>query len=352
MSEDLDLSSPLKIFYSYSHRDEQFRIGLANAIALLRRQGLIQEWHDRNIVAGTDWNGAIDGKIETADLIALLISPDFIASDYCYGKEMAAALDRQARGEADVIPIVVRNTDLTNAPFAHLQYLPKDGVAIAEWPSIDSAYKDVAVGIRTAVDRIRHHRVRTTQDLNPAAHVREDRVLDAAIAQEIPLHEPREVAVQVRLRASEGLGLAVEQDAVANLKETKSYSCRADDVRSSEPFRIPWSLEDVNRGDIALSLRLDAPKLENPTVEKNIKVHLFRDSGVFIFFVIASVEGTYDLTAQLLCKNFSLAERILKTSARKHQGPPAGPGLASEWVIASCPLEVRAKAIGAVASGA
>src|SRR6476469_1148381 len=163
-----DFSAPLKIFYSYSHADEQIRLELAKAIALMRRQGLIEDWHDRKIVPGADWAAEIDSHLDEADIIALLISSDFINSDYCFGKEMTRALARNNDGIAEVIPNIVRAVDLTGAPFAHLQYLPKNGIAIKKWPDVDSAYKDVAVGIRTAVDRIKHRRASEIQAATPA----------------------------------------------------------------------------------------------------------------------------------------------------------------------------------------
>lgn len=351
MPEDLDATAPLKIFYAYSHADEQFRTDLSKSVALLRRQGVIQEWHDRQITGGEVWADQISNHIEEADIIALLVSPDFMASDYCFGKEMRRALERQVQGSVDVMPIILRDTDLTGAPFSHLQCLPKDGKPIRNWDNLDSAYKDVAIGIRTAVSRIKYQRARTVQENSPDALVKEDRVLDAAIAQEIPLYQPREIAIQVRLAPSEGLSLAIYADVLGAGNRERSYSVTRSDVRTSQGFGIPWSREELRRGHLGLALRLDAPRLENTTAEKNIRIEPFRDSSVFTFLVSASAEGTYHLTAQLLCKDFSLTERILKTSARQHQGPSGSPGEITEHVIAAVPLEVRARTMSATAKG-
>src|SRR5438874_2288017 len=97
--------APLTIFYSYAHEDESLQKQLERHLSLLRRQGLISGWHDRQIVAGTEWAQEIDARLETASIILLLISSDFLASDYCYGIEMQRALERHQRGEARVIPI-------------------------------------------------------------------------------------------------------------------------------------------------------------------------------------------------------------------------------------------------------
>jgi len=264
---------------------------------------------------------------------------------------MQRAPERQRDLSADVLPIIVRDVDLTNAPFAHLQYLPKDSVPISNWPNIDSAYKEVAVGIRTAVDRLRHRQAAQMQVATPAASIRENRKFDAAIAEEIPLRRSREVAVQVHLHASEGLAVAIEQDLAGGGVRARSYSCLPSDLRSSDGFSLPWSQKDLQNGDIDLYLRLDAPGLEVIIPEKKIKVQPFRDSGVFTFQVIAASEGDYHLTAQLLCKDWSLAERILSTHASEHQGPGGGPGATSEPIIASVPLQTRARAMSATASG-
>src|SRR5437763_13933053 len=98
----------LELFYSYAHRDERWRKRLEVHLSNLRRQGLIAEWHDRNISAGTTWASEIDIHLNTADIILLLISPDFISSEYSYSVEMMRAIERHEAGEACVIPIILR----------------------------------------------------------------------------------------------------------------------------------------------------------------------------------------------------------------------------------------------------
>jgi TIR domain len=111
---------PVSLFYSYSHRDERFRRTLESHLSVLRRSGLITEWHDRMIGAGGDWRGEIDRNLATADIVLLLVSPDFLASDYCWGEEMTKALQRHERGEARVIPIILRPCRWRNTPLASL----------------------------------------------------------------------------------------------------------------------------------------------------------------------------------------------------------------------------------------
>jgi replicative DNA helicase len=140
------------VFISYSHKDERFKESLEEHLAVLRRAKKISHWSDRKIVPGTSWKSEIDHNIETSDIILLLISSSFIASGYCYEKELAVALARHEAENAVVIPIFVRPADLTDEPLMGLQGLPKDAVSVAEWSNEDLAWRDVARGLRTVVD--------------------------------------------------------------------------------------------------------------------------------------------------------------------------------------------------------
>jgi tetratricopeptide (TPR) repeat protein len=144
--------SPVTVFYSYAHEDESLRNELNKHLSNLRRQGIITEWNDRQIVAGTDWMDAIDTHLNTADVILLLISPDFLASDYCSGIEMERALQRHQAKEARVIPILLRPVDWKGSLFAHLQMLPTDARPITTWSNRDKAFADVVTGIRRAIE--------------------------------------------------------------------------------------------------------------------------------------------------------------------------------------------------------
>lgn len=139
------------LFFSYSHVDENLRDQLEIHLWGLRRQGLIDSWHDRRILAGDEFGAAIDGHIDTADVILLLISPDFIASDYCYEREMRRALDRHQRGDARLIPVILRPCDWHDLPFGKLLATPKDGRPITKWPNLDEAFQDVVSAIKGAL---------------------------------------------------------------------------------------------------------------------------------------------------------------------------------------------------------
>jgi hypothetical protein len=108
-------AQPIEIFYSYAHEDEKQRKELDKHLYNMRRQGLIAEWYDRDISAGMEWEHEIDIHLNTAQIILLLISPDFMASDYCYSIEMQRAMERHEAGEARVIPIILKHVDWQDA---------------------------------------------------------------------------------------------------------------------------------------------------------------------------------------------------------------------------------------------
>jgi tetratricopeptide (TPR) repeat protein len=143
--------TPIEIFCCYAHEDEAWLRKLEKHLSLLKRQGLLSLWHDRLIAPGTDWAKTIDKHLETASVILLLVSADFFASDYCYGIEMQRALEREAAGEARVIPILVRPADWTDVSFAHLQALPTDAKPIVSWRNKDTALADIVAGIRRVI---------------------------------------------------------------------------------------------------------------------------------------------------------------------------------------------------------
>src|SRR5947209_3541721 len=115
-----EIHAPVEVFCSYAHEDEALHRELEKHLSLLRRQGLISEWHDRQILAGDEWAADIDQHLETASIILLLISPDFFASDYCYGVELQRALERHQANEARVIPILLRPVSWEGTPFSKL----------------------------------------------------------------------------------------------------------------------------------------------------------------------------------------------------------------------------------------
>lgn len=149
-------SKAIELFFSYSHRDEEMRDELEKHLSILKHRGLISAWHDRKIDAGEEWKGEIDEHLNSAQIILLLISADFLASKYCYDIEMKRAMERHESGEARVIPIILRHVLWKGSPFSKLQALPTNAEPIKDgkWRSVDEAFADVAEGLEEAINRL------------------------------------------------------------------------------------------------------------------------------------------------------------------------------------------------------
>lgn len=135
---------------------------------LLQRQKILEECYGRSVEAGQEWAPALLARLEQADIILLLLSADFLASDYFWGVEMARALTRHREGSAFVIPIIVRPVELTDAPFMHLQCLPSNSKAVVAWSIEDEAWANVAHEVRRVAERIRHGGACTLHDVDHA----------------------------------------------------------------------------------------------------------------------------------------------------------------------------------------
>ena len=151
--------APVTLFYSYAHEDEPLRDELCGHLKILERRGLIASWYDREIQSGDDWHSKIDQQLRMADIVLLLISTDFITSDYIFGNELTVAMQRHAAGMTTVVPIIVRAVNLESEdaealPFMKLQALPTDRRPVTSWPNRDEAWTNVAKGLRTTVKSI------------------------------------------------------------------------------------------------------------------------------------------------------------------------------------------------------
>jgi tetratricopeptide (TPR) repeat protein len=145
------------VFISYAHVDAGLLHDLSAHLSALKRERLVDAWDDRQILGGDDWSDEIDSRLNAADVILLLVTADFINSEYCYGKELARALERHEdpKDRAIVIPIILRKCDWESAPFARLQALPPGGARpLSEWKTPDDYYTAVTKGLRQRLKRL------------------------------------------------------------------------------------------------------------------------------------------------------------------------------------------------------
>jgi hypothetical protein len=142
-----------KLFFSYSHKDEDLRNELEIHLTMLKRQGFIETWHDRRIDVGDVVDNKISKELDQADIILLLVSPYFLASNYCYDIEMHRALERHSSGEAHVIPVILHPCDWHPAPFGKLLAAPADGKPISKYANLHEAFLNVVTSIRSLISK-------------------------------------------------------------------------------------------------------------------------------------------------------------------------------------------------------
>lgn len=167
----------LHVFKSYSHVDDELRKELDKHLSFLQRQGVISSWDDRRIGLGEEIHGEIRAHLESADIVLLLVSADFLASDYCYDVEMQRALERHKQGTARVIPVILRPCDWKEAPFGMLKACPNDGKPVVNHTTPDEGFLQVAQAIR----QVAKEKVANTKSLGPNESDKPDNMLAAPI---------------------------------------------------------------------------------------------------------------------------------------------------------------------------
>jgi hypothetical protein len=318
----------------------------------LRRTGLISSWHDRAISPGSEWKGDIDEHLKTADLILLLVSADFVASEYCYEIEMAIALERHDKGDAVVVPIVVRPFDFKDLPFSRLQMLPADLKPVTEWSDRDLAYKDVVQGLRRVIDLLGVRRAAKFRQSTRDGWLNQTRIFDACIAAEIPKDESRAVTAMIRLEQSEGLAFEIAEDIRTSRDEKgRTYSAGVKDIRSAA-FTLDFPISDAGvLRPLAVVLKIKAPDFEPPEQEKRVMLPTLRDSQPCSFLLKTKREGEHVLNVELLCDDVTVVEHLLRTRAVHHGGPDSKPPTGGMVILATVPLRVVCVAKAASSSG-
>ncbi len=198
------LKQEIKLFYCYAHEDKPIRDELEKHLSWLRRRYQLINWHDHEILPGEEWEQAIDKNLNTAHLILLLISPDFMASDYCFSKEMRRALERHKEGTCRVIPILLRPTYWEDAPFSSLQLLPTDARPITRWPDRDEAFQNVVSEIS-----------RTIKDLLISLKTKEEWLKEGHVLYDLKSYEEALAAYEQAIRLDPNSAVAYNGKGIA-----------------------------------------------------------------------------------------------------------------------------------------
>jgi tetratricopeptide (TPR) repeat protein len=257
---------PVELFISYSHRDEKLRRQLESHLTQLRRDEVIADWHDRRITPGQEWGKEIDEHLESARVILLLVSADFLASDYCYDIEVRRAMQRHEAGEAVVVPVILRPCDWNKAPFGKLQALPAEGRAVILWRPRDSAYLDVVQGIRRALNELRARQATAAEATQSTALTQPSNARPAdGPASRIP-REPavgfvarrdqsgRDILTRLLEELPQGRLVALWGPGGSGKTTLAAEAARA--LRASYPNRLAW-VSALGRTDFSLSSLLD-----------------------------------------------------------------------------------------------
>lgn len=146
---------PTEVFISYSKFDLPMLEQLVSHLSNLVREQQISIWYDRKMLAGEEWGDEINERLNSAGMVFLLVSRDFLASDYCFNIELPRIIERQDRGETVVVPILISACEWEKAAFSQYQLLPATRVPITSWPNVDEAFRDVVIGVRKAVEKLR-----------------------------------------------------------------------------------------------------------------------------------------------------------------------------------------------------
>jgi tetratricopeptide (TPR) repeat protein len=145
----------ISIFISYSHEDEIYKDKLEKHLSILKRNNIIETWHDRKIIPGEEWDKKIKEELESAQIILLLVSVDFLSSNYCYDIEIKRAVERHEKGQAVLIPIMLRKCDWGETSFNKIQALPKNAKPVKNFEDEDEAFYSIVEGIKSSIIQLK-----------------------------------------------------------------------------------------------------------------------------------------------------------------------------------------------------
>lgn len=146
---------PVRIFVSYSHKDEAHRVAFHEAVDVLHRRNLVSEWFDGKIVPGKAFEPELFHQLSRAEIAVLLLSPSYVASEFCWGRELKAALEQREHRDMRVVGVLVRPVHLEGTEICRHKLLPKDKRAVTTWTLEDEAWEDVCKGLEQVITDLR-----------------------------------------------------------------------------------------------------------------------------------------------------------------------------------------------------
>jgi hypothetical protein len=145
----------VKIFVAYARKDTRLLDKFRSHLSSLEHINEVRIWYDGKIIPSTVWEDQIREQMHQADIILMLLSPDAIASEYFYHKELTDAMERHLRGDAHVVPVILRPCVWEPTPLGRLQVVPRNGKPVTLWVNRDEAYLDAVKSIQQIVSKVK-----------------------------------------------------------------------------------------------------------------------------------------------------------------------------------------------------
>ena len=147
---------PVKVFISYAHEDEAFKVKLEKHLSMLKRRGMLDTWNDRELNVGDEWDVEIKAALHEADIVLFLLSADALASDYIHDVEIKKALENYKQNKTTIIPVLLRPCSFRDSPLSHFKSLPEKRESIQEYPNQDDAFMEIYNHLRQLAIQIEH----------------------------------------------------------------------------------------------------------------------------------------------------------------------------------------------------
>ena len=286
-------AAAVEIFYSYSHKDEKLRDRLEKHLSILKREGVIAGWHDRKIAGGKEWAKQIDDHLNSAQIILLLVSADFVASDYCYGVEVTRAMERHEKEGARVIPVILRPCDWSTAPFGRLEGFPKDAKPITKWSNREEAFTNVALGIREVVAELQASNIKPVS--TPVISTEAQRlppIWNVPHLRDRNFTGREELLEQLHKSLASGKAAALTKAMVGLGGVGKTRTAVEYCYRYAGEYRLVWWMASEEPGKLAADYAALAQKLNLPerddqdqvVVVRAVRHSLSRSSGWLLVF--------------------------------------------------------------------
>jgi formylglycine-generating enzyme required for sulfatase activity len=259
------MTEPIEVFLSYSHKDDELRQELSSHLSSLTRQKLIKPWDDRAIDAGTEWAQEIAQNLERAEIILLLVSANFMSSDYCYGIELFKALERHQAQTVQVIPIIIRACDWQESPLGQLQAIQSVASSRNQYDR-DHSWVEVITEVRKVAKQIRDRKILAVQKQAELYQIFRDKAL--AIYQDYYQDGSLSVAAKSLLKKTwKDLGLD-EASAQKILLEVEEYQEHLVEYRSAFLSELSTQAELVPAQRRLLRKLQDAFGLEDAEIKQ------------------------------------------------------------------------------------